>query len=122
MLHGVNIAVQRMYDYNKKLERGQIVPKKLHRATYTSAAKRIQDAWSKYLVKKMLRTRMRRAEELLGMTIPSWKCRETFDKDEENFQKKLKLMPAAAEKLRDKIEKKRATVFFFTLKKETNSH
>ncbi|CAL7945569.1 unnamed protein product [Xylocopa violacea] len=107
----IGAEVQRMYHYNKKLETGEIVPKKLHKSTYTNAAKTIQRAWRRYAARKRLRNRIAQKEELLGMTIPSWKSRQVFLKDEENFQKKLTLMSTFADKIVKASQDERARIF-----------
>lgn len=59
-----------------------------------------------------MRNRIARTEELLGMTIPSWKSQEVFEKDKQNFQKKLTLMPVFADRITKETEKERARVTF----------
>lgn len=49
-------------------------------------------------------------EELLDMTIPSWKSERSFVKDKENFQKKLELMPAFVDRVKRTTEENRAKV------------
>ncbi|XP_017798509.1 PREDICTED: IQ and AAA domain-containing protein 1-like [Habropoda laboriosa] len=103
--------VQRMYNYNKKLESGEIVPKKLHREVYMNAAKTIQRAWRRYKAKKRMKKRIEIKEELLGMTIPSWKSNEILDKDREDFQRKLTLMPRFADRIVKATENERTRLF-----------
>ena len=104
-----------MHNYNKKVEMGFIVPKKLHKSTYENAAKTIQRAWRKHATRKKMRNRDERTEELLGIAIPSWKSQDVFKKDRENFQKKLTLMPGFANEIVKATEKERARVIFFEI-------
>ncbi|CAK9833578.1 Dynein regulatory complex protein 11 [Anthophora retusa] len=103
--------VQRMYNYNKKIERGEIVPKRLHRNVYINAAKTIQRTWRRYKARKQTMKRIAIKEELLGMTIPSWKSTEILDKDRENFQKKLKLMPTSVDQVVKATEEDRTRLY-----------
>ncbi|XP_053987060.1 IQ and AAA domain-containing protein 1-like [Hylaeus volcanicus] len=90
--------LQQMNDYKRRVEIGEIVPRKLKRSTFENAARTIQRAWRRYVAKKANKKRIARLEELLGMTIPSWKSNQVFVKDRENFQKKLDMMsPFAAQ-------------------------
>ncbi|XP_076751560.1 IQ and AAA domain-containing protein 1-like [Xylocopa sonorina] len=107
----IGAEIQRMYRYNKKLETGEIVPKKLHKTAYTNAAKTIQRAWRRYAARKRLQNRIAEKEKLLGMTIPSWKSRQVILKDEENFQKKLTLMSTFADKIVKTNQNERARIF-----------
>nr|XP_033186317.1 IQ and AAA domain-containing protein 1-like [Bombus vancouverensis nearcticus] len=111
MARCVGIDAQRMYDYGRKVQAGTIVSKKLHKSTYENAAKTIQRAWRIYAARKRMRNRIARTEELLGMTIPSWKSQEVFEKDKQNFQKKLTLMPVFADRITKETEKERARLW-----------
>lgn len=106
------IQVQR---YNKNVAMGLIVPKKIDTATYINAAKTIQRAWRRYAARKKLRNRIARTEELLGMTVPSWRNKEVFKKDKENFEKKLALMSVFANETAKAREKEQARVIFFQI-------
>ncbi|XP_061940510.1 IQ and AAA domain-containing protein 1-like [Apis cerana] len=94
--------------YNKNVAMGLIVPKKIDKATYINAAKTIQRAWRTYAARKKLKNRIARTEELLGMTIPSWRNQEVFKKDKENFEKKLALMSVFADETAKATEKEQA--------------
>lgn len=83
-----------MFDYNVKVRTGEITLRKVERAKYIESAVKIQRAWRRYITRKNTRKRIARLEEVLGMTIPSWRSRETFAKDEQNFQRRRALMPA----------------------------
>ncbi|XP_043508680.1 IQ and AAA domain-containing protein 1-like [Frieseomelitta varia] len=107
----VGIDAQRMHNYNKKVEMGFIVPKKLHKSTYENAAETIQRAWRIHVARKKMRNRNERTEELLGIAIPSWKSQDVFKKDRENFQKKLTLMPGFANEIIKATEKERARLW-----------
>ncbi|KZC11758.1 IQ and AAA domain-containing protein 1 [Dufourea novaeangliae] len=91
------IELERTNAYRRRVETGEIVPKMFSKATYEKAARTIQRAWWTYLRKKAQRKRMGRFEELIGMSIPSWKSDRVLAKDRENFQKKLESMPVCAE-------------------------
>lgn len=101
--------------YNKDVTMGLIVPKKIDKDTYINAAKTIQRAWRRYAARKKLKNRIARTEELLGMTIPSWRNQEVFKKDKENFEKKLALMSVFADKTAKATEKEEARVIFFQI-------
>ncbi|XP_043785577.1 IQ and AAA domain-containing protein 1-like isoform X2 [Apis laboriosa] len=94
--------------YHKNVAMGLIIPKKIDKATYLNAVKTIQRAWRTYAAKKKLKNRIARTEELLGMTIPSWKNQEVFKKDKENFEKKLALMSVFADETAKATEKEQA--------------
>ena len=104
-----------MDNYNKKVQMGLIVVKKFHKSTYENAAKTIQRAWRIHAARKKMKNRIERTEELLGITIPSWKSQDVFKKDRENFQKKLTLMPEFANKIMKMTKKERARVIFFKI-------
>lgn len=82
-----------MFDYNKKVRSGDIIPRIIDRIRYIKAAVTIQRAWQRYAARKAMRKRIARLEEALGMTIPSWRCRKTIVKDDDNFQRRRALMP-----------------------------
>ncbi|XP_039301824.1 IQ and AAA domain-containing protein 1-like isoform X1 [Solenopsis invicta] len=85
--------VKRMYDYNKKVRTGEIIPRKIDRIKYMKSVVTIQRAWRRYAARKAMRQRIARLEDALGMTIPSWRYRETIAKDDDNFQRRRALMP-----------------------------
>ncbi|XP_011264508.2 dynein regulatory complex protein 11 [Camponotus floridanus] len=85
--------VKRIFDYNKKIASGMIVPRKIDRSRYIKSAITIQRAWRRYAARKAMKRRIARLEEALGMIIPSWQSRKTIAKDEENFQRRRALMP-----------------------------
>ncbi|KAL6442102.1 hypothetical protein ACFW04_002427 [Cataglyphis niger] len=88
----IGADVKRTYDYDKKVEFGEIVPIKIDRSKYIKSVETIQRAWRRYAARKATKKRIARLEEILDMTIPSWQCRKTFTKDEENFQRRRALM------------------------------
>ncbi|XP_011869574.1 PREDICTED: IQ and AAA domain-containing protein 1-like [Vollenhovia emeryi] len=93
--YGAN--VKRIYDYNKKVRTGEIIPEEIDRIRYMryiKSAMTIQRAWRRYVARKAMKKRIARLEEALDMTIPSWRCRETVTKDNDNFQRRRALMPA----------------------------
>ncbi|XP_018364470.1 PREDICTED: IQ and AAA domain-containing protein 1-like [Trachymyrmex cornetzi] len=85
--------VKHIYDYNKKVRSGEIIPKKIDHVRYIKSAVTIQRAWRRYAAKKAIKKRIARLEEALGMTIPSWRCNKTIAKDDDNFQRRRALMP-----------------------------
>ncbi|XP_067206227.1 dynein regulatory complex protein 11-like isoform X2 [Linepithema humile] len=85
--------MKRMYDYNQKVTMGEITPKRIDRTIFINSVITIQRAWRRYATRKVIKGRIARLEETLGMTIPSWQCHETFAKDEENFKCRRALMP-----------------------------
>ncbi|XP_076633682.1 IQ and AAA domain-containing protein 1-like [Colletes latitarsis] len=103
--------LQRLNEYKRKLETGEIVPKKLKKSTFENAAKTIQRAWKRHVAKKTRKERIACMEELLGMTIPSWKCDKVFIKDKENFQKKLEMMPPFAARIEKATKDERARLW-----------
>ncbi|KAK1124363.1 hypothetical protein K0M31_006730 [Melipona bicolor] len=105
------IDAQRMYNYNKKVQMGFIIVKKLHKSTYENAAKTIQQTWRIHAARKKMKNRIERTEELVGMTIPSWKSQDVIEKDRENFQKKLTLIPGFANEIMKMTEKEQARLW-----------
>ncbi|EZA61609.1 hypothetical protein DMN91_004111 [Ooceraea biroi] len=89
--HAAN--VKRVFDYNKKVALGEIIPKKIDRAKYVKSAVTIQRAWRRYAARKATKKRIARLEAILGMTVPSRPSRETIAKDEQNFQRRRALIP-----------------------------
>ncbi|KYM96806.1 IQ and AAA domain-containing protein 1 [Cyphomyrmex costatus] len=83
--------VKRIYDYNKKVRSGEIIPKKIDRIKYIRSAITIQRAWRRYASRKAMGKRIARLEEALDMT--SWRCNKTIAKDDDNFQRRRALMP-----------------------------
>ncbi|XP_076642535.1 dynein regulatory complex protein 11 [Halictus rubicundus] len=102
---------ERMSVYRRKLELGEVVPKKFPRETFERAAKTIQGAWGRYLKRKKQNKRMNRLEELIGMSIPSWKCNHVLAKDRENFQKKLDQIPVYAKRVEDTTQDHRTKLW-----------
>ncbi|XP_046143375.1 IQ and AAA domain-containing protein 1-like [Osmia bicornis bicornis] len=100
-----------MCTYNRKLQMGEIMPKKMSIATFVFAARTIQRAWRRYLAKKKMKKRADRVEELLDMTIPSWKSEKVFVKDKESFQKKLELMPGFVDRVTKTTDDNRAKLW-----------
>lgn len=104
--------MKRIYDYNKKIASGMIVPRKVDRSTYVKSAITIQRAWRRYAARKALKKRIARLEEALGMTIPSWQCRKTIAKDEENFQRRRTLILIFEAHTKKTISEERTRVNF----------
>lgn len=105
-------VVKRAYDYDKKVEFGEIVPIKIDRSKYIKSVETIQRAWRRYAARKATKKRIARLEEILNMTIPSWQCRKTFIKDEENFQRQRDLMPIYEAHTKKAISDERMRVNF----------
>ncbi|KAG7210763.1 hypothetical protein KM043_012257 [Ampulex compressa] len=84
---------KRLYDYNRKLMMGEISVKKIERGTYAKAAITIQRAWRNYARKMALKKRIELIKDISGMSMPSWKCRDVWKIDRENFQRRLELIP-----------------------------
>lgn len=103
-----------MYDYNKNVASGRIVPKKIDRSRYLKSAITIQRAWRRYAARKATKKRIARLEEALGMTIPSWRSRKTIVTDEENFQRRRALMPVFEAHTKKAISDERTRVNFPT--------
>ena len=89
---------------------GEIDPKMESETDKISAAITIQKAWRSYLARNSLQKKMKRVEELLGMTIPSWKPHEVFDRDEENFKRRLALQPLAVQNVIDRTTNEKTQV------------
>ncbi|XP_018307729.1 IQ and AAA domain-containing protein 1 [Mycetomoellerius zeteki] len=87
------VDVKRIYDYNKKVRSGEIIPKKIDRVRYIKSAVTIQRAWRRYAARKAMKKRIARLEEALDMMISSWRCNKTIAKDDDNFQRRRALMP-----------------------------
>lgn len=101
-----------MYDYNKKVRSGEIIPRKIDRIRYIKSAVMIQRAWRRYAARKAMRKRIAHLEEALGMTIPSWRCRKTIVKDDDNFQRRRALMPVFDAHTKKAINDERTRVNF----------
>ncbi|XP_011059904.1 PREDICTED: IQ and AAA domain-containing protein 1-like [Acromyrmex echinatior] len=87
------VDVKRIFDYNRKLRFGEIIPKEIDYATYIKSAVTIQRAWRRHVARKATKKRIARLEEALGMTIPSWQCNKTIAEDDDNFQRQRALIP-----------------------------
>lgn len=96
--------------YRRKVEIGEIVPKMYSKATYEIAARTIQRAWRTCMKKRIRKKRMDRLEQLIGMSIPSWKSDHVLAKDRENFQRKLDMMPVYADRVERVTEDHRTKV------------
>lgn len=107
-----NFAVKCIYDYNKKVRFGEIIPRKIDRNKYIKSVMTIQRAWRRYAARKAMRKRIARLEEVLDMTIPSWQCRETIAKDNDNFQRRRALMPGFDARIKKAISDERTRVNF----------
>lgn len=109
------ISVKRMYDYNKKVRTGEIIPRKIDRIKYMKSVVTIQRAWRRYAARKAMRQRIARLEDALGMTIPSWRYRETIAKDDDNFQRRRALMPVFDARTKKAISDERTRVNFLNI-------
>ncbi|KYN40728.1 IQ and AAA domain-containing protein 1 [Trachymyrmex septentrionalis] len=97
-IHGVD--AERIYDYNKKVRHGEIIPKKIDFAKYIKSTVTIQRAWRRYAARIAMKKRIARLEEALGMTTPSWRYNKTIAKDDDNFQRRRALMPVFDERMK----------------------
>lgn len=104
--------MKRTYDYDKKVQFGEIVPRKIDRSKYIKSVVTIQRAWRRYAARKAMKKRIARLEEALDMTIPSWQCHKTFTKNEENFQRRRALMPIYEAHTKKAISDERTRVNF----------
>lgn len=102
--------MKRIFNYKRKVEFGEIIPKKIDRAKYIKSAITIQRAWRRYVARKAMKKRIARLEAVLGMRIPSWQSRETMAKDEENLQARRALIPAFDARTRQTISDERMKV------------
>lgn len=107
-----NFAVKDIFDYNKKVRFGEIIPKKISRTRYIKSVITVQRAWRRFAARKTMRKRIARLEEVLGMTIPSWQSRRTIAKDDDNFQRRRTLMPGFDARIKKAISDKRTRVNF----------
>lgn len=107
-----NFAVKCIYDYNKKVKFGEIIPRKISRVRYIKSVITIQRAWRCYAARKAMRKRIARLEEVLDMTIPSWQCRRTIAKDDDNFQRRRPLISEFDARLKKTISDERTRVNF----------
>lgn len=110
----VNFSVKRIYDYNKKVRSGEIIPKKIDRVRYIKSAVTIQRAWRRYAARKAMKKRIARLEEALDMMISSWRCNKTIAKDDDNFQRRRALMPVFDARTKKAISDERIKVIFQT--------
>ncbi|XP_015179536.1 PREDICTED: IQ and AAA domain-containing protein 1-like [Polistes dominula] len=86
-----------IYEYKRKLETGDTAPPmKFDKATYIKAIVIIQRAWRTFAARKDFKRKLNRLEEILDMTIPSWKSLDIYQRDEEIFQKRLQIIPTYA--------------------------
>lgn len=104
--------MKRIYDYNKKVRFGEIIPRKIDRIRYIKSVVTIQRAWRQYAARKAIKKRIVRLEEALGMTIPSWQCRKTIAKDDDNFQRRRALIPMFEARTKKAISDERMRVNF----------
>ncbi|XP_033336413.2 IQ and AAA domain-containing protein 1-like [Megalopta genalis] len=103
--------LERMSVYRRRLQFGEIVPKKLPRDTFERAARIIQRAWWNYMKRKKLKKRMYRLEELLGAAAPRHKSDHVLVKDRENFQRKLDQMPVFVNRVEQATQDHRAKLW-----------
>ncbi|XP_043505709.1 dynein regulatory complex protein 11-like [Polistes fuscatus] len=86
-----------MYEYKRKLETGDTAPlTTFDKATYIEAIVIIQRAWRTFAARKDFKRKLNRLEEILDMTIPSWKSPDIYQRDKEIFQKRLRIIPTYA--------------------------
>lgn len=105
-------TVTRIYNYNKKVSTGEIIPKKIDRSIFINSVITIQRMWRRYAARKILKKRIARLEEVLGMTISSWQDHEILAKDEENFKCRRALMPVFNAQTEKTINDERSRVIF----------
>lgn len=91
---------------------GEIIPRKLDHTRFIKLVMMIQRAWRRYAARKAMRKRIARLEEALDMTIPSWRCRKTIAKDDDNFQRRRALMPGFDAQIKKAISDERMRVNF----------
>ncbi|KAI4490917.1 hypothetical protein M0802_010591 [Mischocyttarus mexicanus] len=88
---------QLAYEYKINIETGVMVPPmKFDKATYIKAIVIMQRAWRTFAARRDLKRRINRLEEILDMTIPSWKSLDINQRDEEIFQNRLQIIPTYA--------------------------
>ncbi|KAL2740635.1 IQ and AAA domain-containing protein 1-like [Vespula squamosa] len=88
---------QIMYEYKKKVQNDEKDPStKVDKEEYIEAIVIIQRAWRRFAARKDLNRRINHLEELLDMTIPSWKPQDISKRDEEIFQRRLEIIPIYA--------------------------
>lgn len=86
-----------MYEYKKTVEIDETAQSmKIDKETCIKAIVVIQRAWRRYAARKDFKRKINRLEELLDMTIPSWKPQDISNRDEENFQRRLEMIPIYA--------------------------
>ncbi|XP_035735934.1 dynein regulatory complex protein 11-like [Vespa mandarinia] len=88
-----------MYEYKKKVKTDETAPLiKVDKETYSKAIVIIQRAWRRFAARRDIKRRINHLEELLDMTIPSWKPQDISKRDEEIFQRRLDIIPIYAVK------------------------
>ncbi|KAF7411537.1 hypothetical protein HZH66_000433 [Vespula vulgaris] len=86
-----------MYKYKKRVQIDETnASTKVDKETNNKAVVIIQRAWRRYAARKDFKRRINHLEELLDMTIPSWKPQDISKRDEEIFQNRLAIMPIYA--------------------------
>ncbi|KAL0113827.1 hypothetical protein PUN28_011276 [Cardiocondyla obscurior] len=100
--------VKRIYDYNKRVMSGKIIPQKIDRNKYIKSALTIQRAWRRYTARRIVKKRIVHLDEALDMTIPSWQCRKVIAKDIDNFQRRRALMTVFDAQIKKAIDDERA--------------
>lgn len=89
---------------------GEIEHKQIDNETKIHAAKRIQAFWRGCIVRRNLRRRQSRFEEMMNMLASSWQSSEAFDREEEALMRKLDLQPLEAKKLEERMASEREKV------------
>ncbi|XP_046493025.1 IQ and AAA domain-containing protein 1-like [Neodiprion pinetum] len=92
----VGAELKRTSDYKKKLANGELVEVKHDKRTKVKAVVTMQKWWRSYATRIHLKERTDRLEAVLGMSIPSWKPHQVFDRDAENFKRIQSMQPVYA--------------------------
>ncbi|XP_046753211.1 IQ and AAA domain-containing protein 1-like [Diprion similis] len=92
----VGAELRRMNGYKKKLANGELVEVKHDKRTKVKAVVTMQKWWRSYATRIHLKERTDRLEAVLGMSIPSWKPHQVFDRDVENFKRRQSMQPEYA--------------------------
>ena len=85
-----------------------------------NAATIIQKYWRGFAVRKMFKCREGKIEEVLDMTVPSWRNKSVIERDKENLQRRLSLQPEALSHIENITEKERARVIYFCTRNPLN--
>lgn len=105
------MTAEREFEFNKKVQFGEIELKQIDNETKIQAATRIQAFWRGCIVRRNLKGRQCRFEELMNMVVPSWLSgNKVFDKEEETLMRKLEIQPLEAKKLEERMASEREKV------------